>query len=64
MDESTGSTDRPFQLTLFVFGIVFVAIGVAGLDAGIDADTSWIWVALLTGAGIAGLAKAVGSLRS
>lgn len=64
MAESTESTDRQFRLAPFIFGVIFIAIGVAALGAGVEAETSWIWVALLAGAGITGLVKAIESLRS
>lgn len=45
--------------TPLVFGIAFLALGVAGLGGGADGETAWLWVVLLTAAGIAGLTAAV-----
>lgn len=42
--------------TPLIFGIAFIALGILGLGGGLDGETSWFWVALLTAGGIAGLA--------
>ena len=34
--------------TPLVFGIAFLALGVAGLGGGADGETAWLWVVLLT----------------
>jgi hypothetical protein len=56
--------DWRFRLTPFVFGVIFVTIGVVGMGRNGDADVSWVWVALLAGVGVGGLIKALDLLRT
>ncbi len=45
--------------TPLIFGIAFLTLGILGLDGGADGETTWLWVTLLTAAGLAGLVVAI-----
>ena len=58
----TETTSHRFRLTHAVFGLVFIAMGLFGLDGDSGQSSAWVWVALLTGAGIAGIMAVISSV--
>ena len=52
------------RVTPLCVGVGFILVGVAGIIGGVDVDRAWVWVALLTAAGVAGIVGAVQAMRS